>query len=150
MAICWYNKLRQFSIIITWCHKISTHFPTKKIFRTLRISSCCNIFVTFLSKKRRLWLLMWMLRLYFANVSIRHLNIWLLFHHTSSMYVGASTSMEIFTFFGENEHGNIRQWITKITKYILNFKLTIKWDYNSNPHCYTLLTSICRTVKLNS
>ena len=28
VAIYWYNKLRQFSIIITWRHKISTHFPT--------------------------------------------------------------------------------------------------------------------------
>ncbi len=51
VAIYWYNKFRRFSIIITWCHKISTNFPTKNVFfRTLRIPSCCNFLVTFYQK----------------------------------------------------------------------------------------------------
>ncbi len=32
VAIYWYNKLCRFSIIITWRHKISTHFTREKIF----------------------------------------------------------------------------------------------------------------------
>ncbi len=30
VAIYWYNKLRRFSIIITWRHKIATHFTREK------------------------------------------------------------------------------------------------------------------------
>ena len=52
VAIYWYNKLRRFSTIITWRHKIATHFTREKnIFRTLRIPSCCNILGTFIIKK---------------------------------------------------------------------------------------------------
>ncbi len=70
VAIYWYNKLHRFSIIITWRHKIATHFTREKKYffnRTLRIPSCCNILGTFLSK-RHVWKLMLMLLLFLHSI----------------------------------------------------------------------------------
>ncbi len=72
VAIYWYNELRRFSIIITWRHKIATHFTREKnIFRTFRIPSCCNILAHFLWK-RHLWKLMLMLLIFLHSHFVRN------------------------------------------------------------------------------